>query len=1036
MAATTIQPSPILKTIPTPSPALPSTLSTIRTTQVIEEPEMKTCRSETISSTFETHKTETKSEQKFHMKLEHKTPPIIEPRARTEPTTTVKQITQEEISSKFTEPKSATVEEVTKIENENIETSTIARKDALSFFESITKESETVPKGPKEMIKLIDDADGKGHEVKVGKLTQSYERSTAFQEIKKPEPKPMDFQTTKKSVQDIFTKLEHGSSSRGVDNKLFDFPYEEYKLPLLDTRKTLSEDITVSGPSVETISRLQTQSESTKTMTEGFTLVPEPPPEIGYMPKPEEIKKKSPEVPLKAKQLQESFEKTLSPIDAPVGGVKIFPITPQKVLESPKITKRPSTIPPPPFELEKKEVIEEICIKKDVHEKKDSTILKEEKIEAPKFVPAPSVRPPSPPRPWSSSSDIETRSHVSTDISEYRCHSAASSHQEILRSTSPRPSADGLAMEKSWAKKCTDATRKSWPPPSDSTTMMPKQLPGEDYKTSTKEFRQETEHTSDGGFKKTSMESSSTLEKRSWSSKQESMEKVIERAPSPPKVKPIIYKAETIKVDHAINTIQEKSMHEKYTSEFDIQKQASSEKTIEEFSLKSPWSMETDLKAPGLVKSVEPPKKIFVPPQESSMTTESYSYDSVILEPGPPPEIGYVPPSTIKEKKIEKIEKTLEMSLETKPAKIPPGAIRTIPPSVSQKKEEPPPILPPKDVRITPPPIPAKQSPLDNLEPFLFKPSPSATVTKPATKLLPPLTPTKFVKGTFGSDYESDIEIHVKPKWRPYESDNEEPRYRRVQAPVPKQTIRPRSTEPEPLPPSKFDIPPIEFSGPSKSILTEETQQKMYKKTTFKRHEKETKQQPYQPSQTQVPPIVLKPGSPPIYVQPTSKPQAPKSPPTKKPESPKFKVKTFQQESGYMADTDEPLQQKASNITIQKSFGKHDSFTNSASSHIESRTSYSESKSEYFESKSYQSHQQQKKELSSFAPTIPQPSSSLSSQKPAAQQRTSFSEKTYSSSSGIEPTKLKTAKVRRVSATFCLPCSVYKCIDLYFVSPQ
>ncbi|XP_046833268.1 uncharacterized protein LOC124430549 isoform X7 [Vespa crabro] len=1018
VAATTIQPSSILKTIPSPAPA--STLSTIRTTQVIEEPEMKSCRSETISSTFETHQTETKSEQKFHMKLEHKTPPIIEPRARPELTTTVKQVTQEEISSKFIEPKSVTVEEATKIENENIETSTIARKDALSFFESITKESESVPKRPKEMIKLIDDADGKGHEVKVGKLTQNYERSTAFQEIKKPEPKPTDFQTTKKSVQDIFTKLEYGSSSRGVDNKLFDFPYEEYKLPPLETKKTLLEDIAVSGaPIIETISRLKTQSESTETMTEGFNLVPEPPPEIGYMPKPEEIKKKSPEVPLKAKQLQESFEKTLSPIDAPVGGVKIFPITPQKVLESPKITRKPSTMPPPPFELEKKEVIEEICIKKDVHEKKDSKTLKEEKIEAPKFVPAPSVRPPSPPRPWSSSSDIETRSHVSTDISEYRCHSAASSHQEILRSTSPRPSADGLAMEKSWAKKCTDATRKSWPPPSDSTTTMPKQFPGEDYKSSTKEFKQETEHTSDGGFKKTSMESSSTLEKRSWSTKQESMEKVIERAPSPPKVKPIIYKAETIKVDHAINTIQEKSMHEKYTSEYDVQKQASSEKTIEEFSLKSPWPVETDLKAPGLVKSVEPPKKIFVLPQESSsMTTESHSYDSVILEPGPPPEIGYVPPPTIKEKKIEKIEKTLEMSLETKPAKIPPGAIRTIPPPVSQKKEEPPPppppVLPPKDVRITPPPIPAKQSLLDNLEPFPFKPSPSPAVTKPTTKLLPPVTPTKFVKGTFGSDYESDIEIHVKPKWRPYESDSEEPRYRRVQAPVPKQTTRPRSTEPEPLPPSKFDIPPVEFSGPSKSILTEETQQKMYKKTIFKRHEKETKQQPnYQPSQTQASPpqVVLKPGSPPIYVQPTSKSQAPKSPPTKKPESPKFKVKTFQQESGYMADTDEPLQQKASNITIQKSFGKHDGSTSSASSHIESRTSYSESKSEYFESKSYHSHEQHKKEVSSFVPTITSPSpSSLSSQKPAVEQRTSFIEKTYSSSSGTEPTKLKTAK--------------------------
>ncbi|XP_015171223.1 PREDICTED: titin isoform X2 [Polistes dominula] len=1037
---TTIQPSSILKTIPTPSPApitttpiLPSSLSTIRKTEVIDEiPEMKTCRSEKISSTFESHQTETKSEQKFHMKLEHKTPPIIEPKARPELTTTVKKVVQEDFTSKLIEPPSvATVEEQTKIENENIETSTIAKKDALSFFESITKESETVPKGPKEMIKLIDDSDGKGHEVKVGKLTQSYERSTGYQEIKKPEPKPMDFQTTKKSVQDIFTKLEHGSSTRGVDNKLFDFPYSDYKSPLLDTKKTIMEDITISSSPIESsasmFTRLETKSESSETMMKGFTLVPEPPPEIGYMPKPDEIKKKSPEVPIKAKQLQESFEKTLSPIDAPIGGVKIFPTVPQKVIESPKIVKKPSTMPPPPFELDKKEVVEEVCIKKDVHEKKDSSkMLKEEKIESPKFVSVPSyIRPVSPARPWSSSSDVETRSHVSTDISEYRCHSAASSHQEILRSISPRPSVDGLAMEKSWAKKNTEATRKSWPPqpptPSDTTPTLIKQFPGEDYKTSTKEFKQETEQTPDGGVKKTSIESSSSLEKHSWSSKQESMEKIVEKAPSPSKVvPPIIYKAETIKVDHAINTIQEQSMREKYSSECDVQKQSSSEKIVEEYSLKSPWSVGTDLKAPGLVKSVEPPKKIYVPPtQESSKKmTESYSYDSVILEPGPPPEIGYVPPPMVKEKKIE-------MSVETKPAKIPPSTIKTIPSSVLQKKEESPPVLPPKDVKMTPPPLPAKQqSSLDNLEPFPFKPSPSPTQTKPVTKVVPPVTtPTKFVKGTFGSDYESDMDIHVKPKWRPYESDSEEPRYRRVQAPVSKQTVRPRSTEPEPLPPSKFDTPPVEFSGPSKSMLTEESQQKMYKKTTFKRHERETtkqqQQQPkYQPPiQPQTPPIVLKPGSPPIYVQPStiSKPQPPKSPPTKKPESPKFKVKTFQQESGYMADTDEPLQQKASNITIQKSFGKHDGSTSStSSSHMESRTSYSESKSEYFESKSYHSHQQQqKKEISSFVPitTITTPSpSSFPSQKPTPQQRTSFVEKTYSSSSGTEPTKLKTSK--------------------------
>ena len=395
----------------------------------------------------------------------------------------------------------------------------------MSFFESMTKETETTPKGPKEMIKLVDDADG--HEVKVGKLTKNYERSTTFQEVKKPEPKPAEIQTTKKAVHEIFTKLEQGSTaSRGVDNKLFDFPYEPYKPPS-EIKKTVVEETVSSGSSSvqgslimssKMESKVESKMESKSELLEGFNLVPEPPPEIGYMPKPEELKKKRPEVSIKAKQLQESFDRTLSPIDAPVGGVKIFP-TP-----SPKVAPMFS-MPPSSFELEKKEVVEEPCVRKEIHEKRDYVS---------------SFRAMSPSRPWSSSSDVETRSHVSTDLSEYRCHSAASSHQEILRSTSPRPSADALAMEKSWAKKCAESSRKSWPPQEESKFKQEWQSPGEEYKSSSKEFRKEVEETPEGGIRKTSMELSSTTERRSWSSKQESMEKIeSKRAPSPLKTQPI-----------------------------------------------------------------------------------------------------------------------------------------------------------------------------------------------------------------------------------------------------------------------------------------------------------------------------------------------------------------------------------------------------------------------------------------------------------------------------------------------------------------
>ncbi|XP_054013283.1 titin isoform X3 [Hylaeus anthracinus] len=991
LSTKTIQPSTIIK--PPPSVTSSSMSQISRTVEKIGEPEMQMSRSETISSTVESHQMETKSEQKFHMKLEHKTPPVIEPKKEVK--TMMKEVIREE--KKILEPEATVFEEKTTIENENVETSTIAKKDALSFFESMTKETETSPKRPKEMIKLVDDTDG--HEVKVGKLTKNYERSTTFQEVKKPEPRPMEAQTTKKAVHEIFTKLEQGTGpSRGVDNKLFDFPYESYKPSPVETKKTVVEETITSGSSSRQESmmmstKMESRSESSEVLMGGFNLLPEPPPEIGYMPKPEEIKKKRPDVSIKAKQLQESFEKTLSPIDAPIGGVKIFPSPSPRVIEPPKFTEAPKltpsfSMPPPPFQLEKKEIIEEVCVKRDIHEKKDKDL--------------PSLRPISPSRPWSSSSDVETRSHISTDLSEYRCHSAASSHQETLRSTSPRPSADGLAMEKSWAKKCADSTRKSWPPQEEPVTKFKHewQTPAEEYKTSSKEFKREVEELPEGGMKKTSSESSSTMERRSWSTKQEATERFMKRAPSPPRTQPIIYNAETIKVDHTVNKIEEKSLYEKYSSECDVKKSEVSEK-IEQFNSKSRWTGTEDLKAPGLVRSVESPKKPVV--QLYHLAEPALMVDQIILEPGPPPEIGYIPGPVVREKKVDMVEKQMEVSLEQhQPTKIPPGGIRTIP--ASPKREEPP-ALPPKDVRMTPPPLPAKTSaPIEPLEPFPFKPSPAPAVTK-TPKVPPPPTPTKFVKGSFAmeSDYESDMDSHLKSKWRPYESDNEEPRYRRVQPPVPKQPTRPRSTEPEPLPPSKFEVPP-ESGGLSRPLIAREQQEKICKKvTTVKRQEKEVKQQQKYPV-IQPAPIELKPGSPPIYVQPTAKSPTPKSPPAKKPESPKFKVKMFQQESGYMADTDEPFQQKSSMSSMQKSFGKHES--SSSTSHMESRSSYSESRSEFFESKSYESRQQQQQQqkMESFSPSV----TPVAKQPP--QQRSTVVEKSYSSSTGTCPSRFMSAK--------------------------
>ncbi|KAL0100113.1 hypothetical protein PUN28_019517 [Cardiocondyla obscurior] len=908
--------------------------STIDVVKKIDEPQVKTCKSETISSIIESHETETKSEQMFHMKLEHKTPSILETKHRAEQT-----IATKEADKYVTKPLSEAEEKLT-IDNENVETSTIAKKDALSFFESITKESEIIPKGPKEMIKLTED--GQAQEAQVGKLTKSYERATVSQETKKPEVRPSEFQPARKAAQDLFFKLEQGSTSRGVENKLFEFPYETPKLSSTEI-KTVEERRTFDS------SILQTQAKSPETTMEGFDLVPEPPPEICYMPKPEEIKKKRPDVFVKAKQLQESFDKTLSPLDAPVGGVKIFPTSAPKV---PEFTKAAETLQaftiPPPFDLEKKETcletFEETCVKEDRYEKKESKHFKEEKMEPSKYPPASILRSASPIRPWSSSSDVETKSHVSTDLSEYRCHSAASSRQEILRSTSPKPSVDALTMEKSWAKKYADSNRKSWPPQTKATQKCEWSVPVDEYKSSSREFERKVEETPQGGIKKISVESSTNVEKQSWCSKGKFTQEITEASPPVPKLGPIIYNAETIKVDHTVNAIQEKSLFEKRVTECNVEEAKTTQK-FEGFDLKH-WTDDKELKAPSLVKKIEPTTKLLTTTDRLIET----GIDSVDFKPGSPPEIGYIPPLVEKEKTVlEHITK------------------------VEKKIEEP--VLPPRDVRITPPPVPAK---------------------KPI-KISTPV-PSKFIKGSFSheSDYESDFDSRLKAKWRPYESDSEEPHYRKVKPPVLKQPTRPRSTEPEPLPPSKFETP-AQFAGPSKSLVTKESSEKA-RKTTFKRHEREFKQQQQQQS-----PIPLKPGSPPIYVHPSVKSPPVKSPSIKKPESPKFKTKVIQQESGYMADTDEPFQQKASSTITQKFFGKRDG--PSAMVHTESRTE-SARQTKSFESHTYESDHLKKEETSfdslpvCSAQTLP---------KTVQQQRSSF-EKSYASSTSSSLRRFESTK--------------------------
>ncbi|GLH07316.1 Protein turtle, partial [Gryllus bimaculatus] len=245
--------------------------------------------------------------------------------------------------------------------------------------------------------------------------------------------------------------------------------------------------------------------------------------------------------------------------------------------------------------------------------------------------------------------------------------------------------------------------------------------------------------------------------------------------------------------------------------------------------------------------------------------------------------------------------------------------------------------------------LPLQKQPFQllDLEPFPFQPQ-TPVKHRPAP-CPPPPKPSKFIKGEFvESDYESEFESHIPPKWRPYESDTEELTYRRVKPPLFTHSKRPKSTEPAPLPPSSFEKPlqSHEILRPviDKSLnVTKEIKSTSSKKTVsasttksyaLSKTDKVKRQQTSETSEKDLP-VVLKPGSPPEYVQAIILPKAQESqhqivktervsPPKYKLDSSKSKTKPSKSElpeSGYMADTDEPRQFKSAH---HKSTIKHE----------------------------------------------------------------------------------------------------------------
>ena len=121
-------------------------------------------------------------------------------------------------------------------------------------------------------------------------------------------------------------------------------------------------------------------------------------------------------------------------------------------------------------------------------------------------------------------------------------------------------------------------------------------------------------------------------------------------------------------------------------------------------------------------------------------------------------------------------------------------------------------------------------------------------------------TPKKFVQGSFReSDYESDIDTRIKPKWAPADSDTEEPRYRKVQPPAvkgPRSSSAPVRQE-HVVSPLEFDTgPPVIKRQTSMTQLRDDSR-------TRKIGSQSVKVQKEAGSRTQE--DALKPGSPPEF---------------------------------------------------------------------------------------------------------------------------------------------------------------------------
>jgi len=407
--------------------------------------------------------------------------------------------------------------------------------------------------------------------------------------------------------------------------------------------------------------------------------------------------------------------------------------------------------------------------------------------------------------------------------------------ESVERSASPRPRSEGIQMEKLWAHKLErkSETVNTVPAQQVETPATQPQIPPEVIQPQNNWTKNET-------VKQVTESSRSVSETRSQMTVTEQSRKDSPLMVPPPKpifqpitpAKPVQhYVAETAEVIHkATPMFESREVTRESTSQFHSQSIITSEQStlpentesnnpnvvtergIKPSEAKKMWAQRTESNtsqpAMPMPKPILKKQSAF---KQSTIPSQEDSLEALGLVPGPPPEIGYM--HRVEEQSpASKLVETKQVLAVPEPPKV--SAVAAKSPSPAAKSMA----TPPRQLRPSPSAGPSNRSltptftvkpfdPFPVLEPFPFQPDPVAPTKE---KLPPPPTPSKFERGEFLSDVERDLDsVKISAKWKPYESDCEDqPTYRKVRPPsTPLFDTKARSSEPEPLPPSKFERP-------------------------------------------------------------------------------------------------------------------------------------------------------------------------------------------------------------------------------------